>query len=43
MKKSLLNKIIIYSVSVFLGAILLAVVICTISNVKRTLRITTGA
>ena len=42
MKKSLLSKIIIYSVSVFLGAILLAVVICTIANVKRTLRITTG-
>ena len=42
MKKSLLNKIIIYSLSIFFGAILLAVVICTAGDIKRTLKLTTG-
>ena len=42
MKKSLLNKIIIYSLSIFFGAILLAVVICTAGDIKRTLKLTTS-
>ena len=42
MKKSLLNKMIIYSLSIFLGAILLSVVICTVGNIRRTLTLTTN-
>ena len=40
MRKSLLNKMILYSLAVFLGAILSAVVICTVGNVRRTLKLT---
>ena len=42
MKKSLLNKMIIYSLSIFLGAILLSVVICTVGNIRRTVTLTTN-
>ena len=43
MKKSLLNKIIIYSLAIFFGTILLAVAICTTTNVRQTLNATTNA
>ena len=33
---------IIYSLSIFLGAILLSVVICTVGNIRRTLTLTTN-
>ena len=36
----MLNKMILYSLAVFLGAILSAVVICTVGNVRRTLKLT---
>lgn len=42
MKKSLLNKIVIGSLLIFLGAILSAVVICTVGNIRRTLTLTTN-
>lgn len=42
MKKSLLSKITSYSVLIFLGAILSAVVICTLGNIHRTVNLTTN-
>ena len=42
MKKSLLNKIIIYSLAIFCGTILMAVVICIVGNVQRVLNLTTN-
>ena len=43
MKKSLLNKITIYSLAIFIGTILLAVAICTTTNIRQTLNVTANA
>lgn len=42
MKKSLLNKMILYSLMIFIAAILSAVVICTMGNIRRTVKLTTN-